>query len=109
MKYLLSHRLYIGGASIRKSTLIRKSNIIRIIKDYSSKRRDSMGIELSSKKAGNMLGIVSLVVAILVFLPILNWFFKITPYQKFKGLPLMIAPYKFYWIYFWLYIGKSII
>lgn len=47
----------------------------------------------SLKKAGNVLGIVSLAVALIIFLPILNWFFKITPYQKLEGLPLLITPF----------------
>ncbi|MBC2579703.1 hypothetical protein [Clostridium sp. DJ247] len=52
-----------------------------------------MGNEPSNKKVGNIFGIVSLVIPIIMFLLILNWFFKITPYQKFEGLPLMIAPF----------------
>lgn len=48
---------------------------------------------LFTKKVGTILGIVSSSMALVVFLAILNWFFKLTPYQKLEGLPLMIAPF----------------
>lgn len=47
----------------------------------------------SLKNAVNILGIVSLAVALIIFLPILNWLFKITPYQDLEGMPLLIAPF----------------
>ena len=49
--------------------------------------------ESFNKKAGNVLGIISLVIALILLLPILNWFFEITSYQKLEGLPLLIAPF----------------
>ncbi|MCE7699848.1 MAG: hypothetical protein K8E24_013865 [Methanobacterium paludis] len=52
-----------------------------------------MDNEPSVKNTGKLLGIVSLGVALIIFLPILNWFFKITPYQKLEGVPLLITPF----------------
>jgi hypothetical protein len=52
-----------------------------------------MNNESSTKSIANLLGIVSLVIAIIILLPVLNWFFQITPYQKFGGLPLMVTPF----------------
>lgn len=49
--------------------------------------------ESLNKKSGNVLGIISLVIALILLLLILNWFFKITSYQKFQGLPLLITPF----------------
>lgn len=47
----------------------------------------------STKGTGNLLSIVSIVIALLILFPILNWYFKITPFQRFGGLPLLIAPF----------------
>ncbi|MBN1038388.1 hypothetical protein DVW08_07115 [Clostridium botulinum] len=47
----------------------------------------------STLNIGNKLGDVSLGIPIIVFMLILNWFFNITPYQRFEGMPLMLAPY----------------
>ncbi|KEI98967.1 membrane protein [Clostridium botulinum A2B3 87] len=53
----------------------------------------------SVKSSANLLAIVSLIMSIIVILPILNWFFKITPWQKLEGLPLffglLISPFGF--------------
>jgi len=38
-------------------------------------------------------GIISICIPLIVFLLILNWFLKITPYQKLQGAPLLIAPF----------------
>lgn len=45
------------------------------------------------KDTENMLGIISFTIPLIIFVFILNWFFKITPFQKFQGLPLLIAPF----------------
>lgn len=39
-----------------------------------------------------MLGIISFAIPLIVFIFILNWFFKITAYQRLEGMPLMVAP-----------------
>lgn len=52
-----------------------------------------MDNKLKLKNTGNILGIISLTIALVIFLPILNWFFKITPYQSLQGLPLLVAPF----------------
>ncbi|NFN19264.1 hypothetical protein FDB52_15555 [Clostridium botulinum] len=49
--------------------------------------------KISTLNIGNKLGDVSLGIPIIVFMFILNWFFDITPYQRFEGMPLMLAPY----------------
>lgn len=46
--------------------------------------------ESLNKKVGNVLGIISLVIALILLLLILTWFFEITSYQKLEGLPLLI-------------------
>ena len=46
----------------------------------------------SLKITGRLIGIVYLGLPLVVVLLILNWFFKITPYQKLQGMPLLIAP-----------------
>lgn len=38
------------------------------------------------------MGIISLAIPLIIFMFILNWFFKITPYQKLEGTPLMLTP-----------------
>ena len=40
----------------------------------------------------NLTGVISLSMSLVVYLLILNWFFRITPYQKLQGMPLLIAP-----------------
>lgn len=47
----------------------------------------------SLKNAGNLLGIVSLGIALIIFLPILYWFFNTNAYGKLEGLPLIILPF----------------
>ena len=42
---------------------------------------------------GNKLSIISFGIPIVILISILNWFFKITPFQKLEGLPLMITPF----------------
>ncbi|HYE10342.1 MAG TPA: hypothetical protein VEF53_09200 [Patescibacteria group bacterium] len=49
--------------------------------------------KLSLKAHGKFLGVLSISIPIVVFLLILNWFFKITPYQNLQGMPLLIAPF----------------
>jgi hypothetical protein len=49
--------------------------------------------KLSLKAHIKFLGVLSISIPIVVFLLILNWFFKITPYQKLQGMPLLIAPF----------------
>ena len=45
------------------------------------------------KDTENTLGIISFTIPLIIFLFILNWFFKITPFQKLEGLPLLMAPF----------------
>ncbi|HGG0418056.1 hypothetical protein EXQ31_03970 [Clostridium botulinum] len=45
----------------------------------------------SVKRSATLLAIVSLIVSIIVILPILNWLLKITPWQKWEGLPLFFG------------------
>jgi hypothetical protein len=45
------------------------------------------------KDTGNIGGIISFTLPLIIFLLILNWFFKITPFQKFEGSPLIISPF----------------
>ncbi|AVQ37989.1 hypothetical protein C7M56_04555 [Clostridium botulinum] len=45
----------------------------------------------SVKRSATLLAIVSLIMSIIVILPILNWLFKITPWQKWEGLPLFFG------------------
>ena len=47
----------------------------------------------SIKNIENILGIISFTIPLIIFMLILNWFFKITPYQKLEGMPLLIAPF----------------
>ncbi|MHC1683063.1 MAG: hypothetical protein AB6733_08960 [Clostridiaceae bacterium] len=47
----------------------------------------------SVKNNGNLFGVISLVIAVIIIIPILNWFFNITPYQRLQGLPLLLAPF----------------
>lgn len=51
-----------------------------------------MGSEASVKSIGNILGIISIVMPIMVFILILNWFFKLTSFQQFQGMSLLAAP-----------------
>ena len=41
----------------------------------------------------NILGVFSVCIALIVLLLILNWFFKITPFQKLQGMPILVAPF----------------
>lgn len=43
-------------------------------------------------KISNILNIISLIIPLAMIMLIVNWFFKITPYQKLEGMPLMICP-----------------
>lgn len=47
----------------------------------------------SLKNKVNLTGAISLSMSLVVYLLILNWFFRITPYQKLEGMPLLIAPF----------------
>ncbi len=44
----------------------------------------------SLKNIGNILGIVSLSIALVIFFLILNHFFKTTSYQRLEWLPLLV-------------------
>ena len=46
-----------------------------------------------NKDTNNILGIISFTIPLVTFLFILNWFFEITSFQKYQGLPLLIAPF----------------
>lgn len=46
----------------------------------------------SIKNTGNTLAIISLTIPLIISMFILNWFFKITPYQKSEGMSLMLEP-----------------
>ncbi|OPZ89369.1 MAG: hypothetical protein BWY74_02757 [Firmicutes bacterium ADurb.Bin419] len=41
----------------------------------------------------NILSLISLSMSLTIFLLIANWLFKITPFQKLAGMPLLIAPF----------------
>ncbi|MBZ9687418.1 hypothetical protein G9F72_013890 [Clostridium estertheticum] len=51
-----------------------------------------MKSEFSIKNTGNILGIISFTIPLINFMFILNWFLKITSYQKLEGMPLMLTP-----------------
>ncbi|AVQ44744.1 hypothetical protein C7M60_02625 [Clostridium botulinum] len=53
------------------------------------------------KNIGNILGIVSLSIALVIFFLILNHFFKTTSYQRLEWLPLLV-------IFFIIPIGFSL-
>jgi hypothetical protein len=41
----------------------------------------------------DLFGIISLCITGVMLLLILNWFFKITPFQKLQGMPLLLTPF----------------
>lgn len=45
-----------------------------------------------TKGTGNTFGLISIAIPFIIFLLILNWFFKITPFQKYEGFSLLMAP-----------------
>ncbi len=45
------------------------------------------------KGSGNGLGIIYCIIPLIILLLNLNWFFKITSFQKLQGMPLLIAPF----------------
>ncbi|NFM93989.1 hypothetical protein FDC09_10110 [Clostridium botulinum] len=47
--------------------------------------------KLSLKNIGNVLGIVSLSIALIIFFLILNYFFKTTSYQKLEWLYFLVT------------------
>ncbi|NNU78474.1 hypothetical protein [Clostridium estertheticum] len=49
----------------------------------------------SMSNISNGLGIISLVIptVILILILILNWFFKITPFQRLEGFAVMVTPF----------------
>ncbi|SHJ44692.1 hypothetical protein SAMN02745163_01995 [Clostridium cavendishii DSM 21758] len=51
-----------------------------------------MESEKRRERLANIFGGISVLIAIIIFLPILNWYFQITPFQKLQGLPLLAAP-----------------
>jgi hypothetical protein len=51
-----------------------------------------MKIKSTIKCNANILGIKSFTIPLIIFMFILNWFYKITPYQKLQGMPLMLTP-----------------
>ncbi|WP_010249786.1 hypothetical protein [Acetivibrio cellulolyticus] len=52
-----------------------------------------MKSELSEGNNKNILSLISLCMSLVIFLLIVNWLFKITPFQKLAGMPLLIAPF----------------
>ncbi|MGO1368838.1 MAG: hypothetical protein ACTHVE_05580 [Senegalia sp. (in: firmicutes)] len=44
------------------------------------------------KKLTKTVSIISFTIPAVMTVFILNWYFQITPYQKYQGLPLMITP-----------------
>jgi hypothetical protein len=44
------------------------------------------------ENTSNILGILTFTIPLINFLFILNWLLKITPFQGFQSLPLLIAP-----------------
>ncbi|MDP4182375.1 MAG: hypothetical protein Q8942_14955 [Bacillota bacterium] len=52
-----------------------------------------MRSELSEGNNKNILSLISLSMSLSIFLLIVNWLFKITPFQKLAGMPLLIAPF----------------
>jgi len=46
----------------------------------------------SVENTGNILAIISFSIPLINLLFILNWFLKITSYQKLEGIPLMLTP-----------------
>ncbi|MGI1659688.1 MAG: hypothetical protein ACRKFN_11965 [Desulfitobacterium sp.] len=53
---------------------------------------ESIKSKFFTKDNGNIVGIFSLTIPLVFFLLILNWFFKITSFQKLEGSPLLLAP-----------------
>ena len=51
-----------------------------------------MKCNYSFKNIVNTLSIISFTIPLLIFILILNWLFKITPYQRIEGMPLMLTP-----------------
>lgn len=43
--------------------------------------------------SGIILGLLSINIALIVLLLILNWAFKITPFQNLQGMPLLLSPF----------------
>ncbi|HEX9063308.1 MAG TPA: hypothetical protein VF941_24310 [Clostridia bacterium] len=41
---------------------------------------------------GSLAAIVSVFIPVLTFLLILNWFYKVTPFQYLQGFPMLAAP-----------------
>lgn len=52
-----------------------------------------MKSKTSISAIGNKLSIISFGIPIVILISILNWFFRITPFQKLEGLPLMIPTF----------------
>lgn len=50
-----------------------------------------MNIKVSKEIISKIVGYISVVIFLIPFLLILNWFFHITSYQRFEGLPLLMA------------------
>ena len=50
-----------------------------------------MGKKTSVKSSANLLALISLIIFIVIILPILNWFFQITPWQRLEGFPLFLG------------------
>jgi hypothetical protein len=47
----------------------------------------------SLKNKVKIMGIVSLSISFVVILLLLNWFLKLTPFQKLEGSPLLLTPF----------------
>ncbi|WP_242849852.1 hypothetical protein, partial [Clostridium botulinum] len=50
-----------------------------------------MNNENPRKIAAQAIGYISISIFLIIFLLILNWFFKITSYQRLEGIPLIMA------------------
>lgn len=44
------------------------------------------------KKHAKIIGIISFIIPLIMTLLIFNWYFQITSYQKYQGLPLILTP-----------------
>jgi len=51
-----------------------------------------MGDNSLHQNSGKISGILSVLLPIALIALILNWLFKITPFQKLQGMPLLLAP-----------------
>ncbi len=43
-------------------------------------------------RLSDIIGFAAVLIPLIMFALIINWFFKITPFQQAEGMPLLIAP-----------------